>query len=133
MKILDYSPTLSRKKLKILYGTVTPCDWDKEDKPISFSLFTPQEEDILLKGDHLKSKFLKLMNKHVEVIGEERTNVFGEKYVLVKKIRRLNFPEFQLLYRNKLDNNYYELKEYAPSIAKSVLENIENQYTQHAI
>jgi hypothetical protein len=106
MRKLDYSYPLSaviwpdpepdEYVLQFYYGTVTPTSWDEEDFPVEFSVYTFEEHDIPLRGRKVERKFLKLLNKPVEVIGTEKFDDFGDRYILVKEIRPLEYMEYQI-------------------------------------
>lgn len=124
MRTFDYYlPLESRgKNLKVFCGTLTAADWNKDDKPTEFSLYTIDEADILLGSPHLKKKYLKLLNCPVEVIGERKRNGFGDEYICVKRIRRMSLPQFQLLLARERAIREFEIEESSPLIARQSLE-----------
>lgn len=125
MRPLDFKIPLfkeSKSMCKTFYGVLTPSEWDEKDRPINFSLFTINEEDIPMEAPHLKKKLLKLSNRPVEVIGKIKRDSFGDKYLFVKKIRRINYPDFKLLTQNKNECDIYDLNEYRPIIDHNQLE-----------
>ncbi len=132
MRTFDYYlPLKSRgKDLKVFYGTLTATDWNKDDEPTEFSLYTIDEADILLGSPHLKKKYLKLLNRPVEVIGERKKNEFGDEYICVKKIKRMSFPQFQLLSVRDKATREFEMEEFSPLVAIESLENFDTNYLQ---
>ena len=126
-----YLPKRARgKKLEVFYGTLTATDWDKDEKPTEFSVYTMDEADILLGSPHLKKKYLKLINRPVEVIGERKTDAFGDEYLCVKKIRRMKYSEFQFLTQRKHAAHVYDFQEFTPLLEQNIFEVIENEYLQ---
>ena len=87
MKILDYSQFTKYEKV---CGIVTPIDWDRNGKPCKYSLYTLDEEDIIIEAEHLKKKIKRLANKYVEVTGNIYTNVLGDRVIYARKIKRLS-------------------------------------------
>lgn len=88
------------KNERIYHGILTPTDWDEYEVPTEYSLFTIDEEDLLLQSSHLKKKFYSLVNKPVEVVAEARRNQWGDKYLRVKKIRQLKDSEYERITQN---------------------------------
>jgi hypothetical protein len=118
MKIIDFNTALIKKSnLQKFYGTLVPIDWDENDTPIDFAIST-FDSDIPLQADRLKKRFLKFLNKPVEVIGEGRKNSYGDEYIEVKRIKKMNFPEFQLLAKDFKKKALSQFFEYSPLIAK---------------
>lgn len=135
MRLLDYTTTTTGKsKAKVFYGTLTPTDWDKDDYPIAFSLYSIDEEDIPLEAaPHVKKKLLKLSNRPVEITGEVHTDVFGDDYVFVKKVKRLNFPQFRLLSLFQKKKEESDEATVPHLVAKNVLEKMRTDQLSCAI
>ena len=77
-------------------GVLTPIEWDAKGRPCAYSLFTWEEEDIVIQEFPKKKKLQKLKNHFVALEGKVFKNSYGEKFIRafkVKKLRRKPFPQ----------------------------------------
>lgn len=70
-------------------GTLVATGWDKLDHVIQSSLYTRDEEDILLEHKQGIKKFEPFLNQRVRVWGKIISNVIDERRICVTKIRKV--------------------------------------------
>ena len=73
-------------------GILNPIHWDRHGNIKQFSIYTDEEEDIIIEGYLDKRKLEKLLNKRVLAKGQIRTNEDGEKFIKLKSIKELTGP-----------------------------------------
>jgi len=77
------------EKDKIFEGTLVAAGWDKLDHVNQSSLYTQEDEDILLEHNSGIKKFKPYLNEKVRVLGDIISSNRDGRRVLVKKISRL--------------------------------------------
>jgi hypothetical protein len=87
-----FTPSKFRSKTKVVIGTLNPIMWDKKGKVKKFSIYSFEEEDIIIEGYRNRSKLKSLLNKKVEARGSIRRNEDGEKVIKLTKIKELKNP-----------------------------------------
>ncbi|PIR35930.1 MAG: hypothetical protein COV37_05930 [Bdellovibrio sp. CG11_big_fil_rev_8_21_14_0_20_39_38] len=85
------SRTLTNKEQSII-GTLNPIHWDKEDDVDQFSIYSDEEEDIIIEEFHNKKRLSRLINKRVLARGKIRIDENGEKHIKLKMIKELSPP-----------------------------------------
>jgi hypothetical protein len=73
----------------IIEGVLVPAGWDTSEKVVQTSLFTQQEEDILLKHSEGLAGLKPFINQKVRVVGDIESNSRNERTLLVSKISKL--------------------------------------------
>jgi hypothetical protein len=68
-------------------GIITPISWDKNDNVRGISIFTSDDEDIIISDATYFKKLRKLINKYVTVEGRVISNGFVRKMISVTKFR----------------------------------------------
>ncbi len=107
-KLLDV--TQLKNQLSSIVGIVNPIEWNSNGKIKKFSIYTTDEEDIIVESslDFRQFRRLKsLLNKKVEATGRIYANDEGEKYIKLKRIRELtrpSAPAVNTFYPNKLEH-----------------------------
>lgn len=76
---------MKTNKYKTIRGTITPISWDKQGKIVKYSIYTEDDEDILLKGGGLEKVFKRLKNKRVKIFGDFLSRLNEIKVLQVKK------------------------------------------------
>lgn len=103
---------------KTIIGTLNPINWDNDGVPNLFSIFTDDEEDIIVEGYQNRKKLLKLLNKRVIAKGILRINKDNEKLLHAKSIRELTGPTSPAMnISNSVRPNFWE-DEYSLAIPK---------------
>ena len=92
------------KKNQIFEGTLVAAGWDRLDHVNQSSLYTQDDEDILLEHGLGMKKFKPFLNQKVTIWGDIASNGREERKITVKKIIRIlddftkplveNFDEF---------------------------------------
>ncbi len=92
------------KKNQIFEGTLVAAGWDRLDHVNQSSLYTQDDEDILLEHGLGMKKFKPFLNQKVKIWGDIASNGREERKITVKKIIRIlddftkplveNFDEF---------------------------------------
>ena len=59
------------KKLEYesLVGVMGPISWNEKDEVDGYSLYTTEDEDVILKGQNLRDVFKVFKNKRVKILG----------------------------------------------------------------
>lgn len=70
-------------------GTLTAIGWDQLDHANKLSLFTPDDEDIILEHSSQVKRFAPYMNKKVKIIGDLTSSEKDGRRVAVRKISKL--------------------------------------------
>lgn len=73
-------------------GTVTPIGWDYKDHAIRYSIFTHDQEDLIVENSTLNHKLSLLLNSVVEATGVLYENKDGEKCMRLEKVQGLRGP-----------------------------------------
>lgn len=73
------------------YGVITPISWDKNNRPLKFSLYTPQGEDLLIHKEYRGHKLNQYLGEQVIVTGTLTEEIKDYKTILPKKITRVSF------------------------------------------
>ena len=77
------------KKNQVFEGTLIAAGWDRTDNVNQWSLYTPQEEDILLEHHSGIRKFKPYLNKKVRICGDITSSNKDGMKVFVRKINQL--------------------------------------------
>ena len=77
------------KKNQIFEGTLVATGWDRLDHVSQSSLYTQDEEDILLKHGSGMDKFKPFLNQKARIWGDVNSNAREERQLSVKKIIKL--------------------------------------------
>ncbi len=77
------------KKNQVFEGTLVAAGWDRLDHVNQSSLYTQEDEDILLEHGSGIKKFTPFLNQKVRICGDISTNGSEERRIIVKKISRL--------------------------------------------
>jgi hypothetical protein len=91
----------------IYEGVLTPAGWDKLDNVNQTSLFTKEDEDILLKHSNGVNQFKPFLNQKVKVLGDIKSDSRNERTLIVRKITRM----FESLQRPlfKISNQFKDM------------------------
>jgi hypothetical protein len=73
-------------------GTLNPIHWDRHGNIKKFSIYSDDQEDIIIEGYTNKTKLEKLLNKRVFAKGQVRTDEYGDKFIKLKSIKELTGP-----------------------------------------
>lgn len=57
------------KRNSIVTGVLSPIKWDSQEIPVDFSLFTNEDEDVILRGSNIARDFKLFKNKLVKLSG----------------------------------------------------------------
>jgi hypothetical protein len=77
------------KKNQIFEGTLVAAGWDRLDHVNQTSLYTQDNEDILLEHNLGIRKFKPYLNQKIRVSGDIISTIKDERRVLVRKITRI--------------------------------------------
>jgi hypothetical protein len=77
-------------KNQVVEGTLVAAGWDRSDNVNQLSLYTNDDEDILLDENLLIKDYSSFLNHRVKIWGDVVSNKREEKKIAVKKIRRLS-------------------------------------------
>lgn len=105
-------------KKQTVTGILTPIIWNKRGKPIKFSIFSDEGEDLVIKEYRYKIPLQRLLNKRVQAIGEIFNNKYGDRFIKLKKIKELtdpNSPSFQM---NSTKGEHYWDEEFSVNVPK---------------
>lgn len=86
---LFFQPHLSTIKYKTITGSLNPIKWNKQGKAIGFSIFTSEDEDIIIESYSDLKRLRKYSGYFVKVQGRIRINDFGDKSIKLFKIRKV--------------------------------------------
>ena len=81
-----------KEKEKSITGTLNPIRWDKNGRIKQFSIYSEEEEDVIIEHFQNKRKLTKLLNKRVIAVGKVRLDEEGNKYIKLKNIKELTGP-----------------------------------------
>ncbi len=70
---------------EFLTGVLSPSSWDKNDEIDGYSIFTEEEEDVILEGRDLERNFETFKNKKVRVSGKFLKTLNEERVFEVSK------------------------------------------------
>ncbi len=90
----------SKNKKKEIIGVLNPIEWDKEGEVKKYSIYTVDEEDIIIEEIFPNIKLKHLLNKKVLAKGILREDKEGQKFIKLKTIKQLiepNSPATNLL------------------------------------
>lgn len=99
-------------------GTLNPIHWDRHGRIKQFSIYSEDEEDIIIEGYPNKKKLEKLLNKRVLAKGQVRTNEDEEKFIKLKSIKELTGPTSPAISLVKPIEPGFWNEEYSLSIPK---------------
>lgn len=88
-RIAKLKKSQNTQKNQSFEGTIVAAGWDKHDHVDQSSLFTREEEDILLDHGLGINKFKPFFNQKVRILGDITTNSKAERRINVKKITRI--------------------------------------------
>jgi hypothetical protein len=93
-------------------GTLVAAGWDKLGDVNKSSLYTQEDEDIMLEHEEGIIEFKPFMNHKVRVSGVITSGVNDGRKVLVKKIHKLSkgFTKSVSLFRDEFDNLIMKLE-----------------------
>lgn len=117
------SSNLLRQNIQSVTGILNPIEWDSKGVSTKFSIYSDDEEDILLEGPITRKKIEGLVNKRVVATGSVRLNEYGEKLMRVERIEKQNGPNSCALQLPKNDLLQFWGEEYSVEVP---LENILN-------
>jgi hypothetical protein len=94
------------KKNQIFEGTLVAAGWDRLDHVNQSSLYTQDDEDILLDHRLGIEKFKPFLNQKVRISGDIISSVKDGRRILVKKISRITggFTKRIIPLRDEFDN-----------------------------
>ncbi len=113
-----------------IIGTLNPIHWDRKGKIKQFSIYSEDEEDIIIEGYQNKSKLKKLLNKRVLATGTVRTDDNGQKFIYLKKIKELTGPTSPAISLVKPPDLGLWNEEYSLSIPKEYALAQYNQFSE---
>ncbi len=87
-----FNPPSLGSKTETVIGTLNPIMWDRRGKIKKFSIYSYEDEDIIIEGFRNRAKLKNLLNKKVEAKGIIRVNEDGEKLIKLTNIRELTGP-----------------------------------------
>ena len=104
------SVSLVNKQTVTVVGTVTPIGWDLKGNPIKFSIYTRDDEDLIVENSSLNHKLCSLLNRTVEATGRLYKNRDKENCMRVEKIQELRGPSSAApaILSTVHENNFYE-------------------------
>jgi len=70
---------------KFLTGILSPISWNNQDEVEGYSLFTADDEDILLRGRNLEGKFEMFKNQRVKISGNFLASFNGARVFEVNR------------------------------------------------
>ncbi len=86
------SPMPVERKSQTVVGTLVPIAWDRRGKPIKFSIYSDEGEDLIVKEYHHKNQLRNLKNRRVLAEGVLYSNRRGDKFIKLKKIEEILGP-----------------------------------------
>lgn len=89
LKQRRYEKKMKVLKDQIFEGTLVAAGWDELDHITQSSLYTQEDEDILLEHNLGMKKFLPFLNEKVRITGDIVSSVKDGRRVLVKEITPL--------------------------------------------
>ena len=94
------------QKKHVFEGTLVAAGWDRLDHVNQSSLYTQDDEDILLEHNLGIEKFKPYLNQKVRISGDIISTIKDGRRVLVKKISRLagGFTKEKIPLRDEFDN-----------------------------
>ena len=94
------------KKFQTFEGTLVAAGWDRQDNVNQSSLYTQDDEDILLDHNLGIRKFKPYLNQKVRISGDIISSNRDGRRVLVKKISRITggFTKTIIPLRDEFDN-----------------------------
>ena len=94
------------QKNHVFEGTLVAAGWDRLDHVNQSSLYTQDDEDILLEHNLGIRKFKPFLNQKVRITGDIISTIRDGRRVLVKKISRLTggFTKAAVPLRDEFDN-----------------------------
>jgi len=84
---------MKTNKQKTVTGVLSPIRWNSNDEIIEYSVYTENDEDIILRGNNLDSNFRFFKNQKVKVSGNFLSSSNSEDDLRVfkaSKIQKLN-------------------------------------------
>jgi transcription termination factor Rho len=99
-------------------GTLNPINWDRFGKIKQFSIYSEDEEDIIVVSYSNKRKLEKLLNKRVLAKGQVKIDENGDKYIRLKSIKELTGPTSPAINLAKPIESTFWNDEYSLSIPK---------------
>lgn len=87
-----FSPSSYGRRLEKVIGILNPIMWDRRGAVQKFSIYSHDEEDIIIEGFKNKIKLKLLLGKKVEAKGRIQTNDDGEKVIKLSSIKELIGP-----------------------------------------
>ena len=99
-------------------GILNPIHWNRHGRIKQFSIYSEDEEDIIIEGYSNKRKLEKLLNKRVLAKGQVRTNGDGEKFINLKSIEELTGPTSPAISLIRPIKSGFWNEEYSLSIPK---------------
>ena len=92
-------PRIWQKSKKTVVGHLAPIAWDDEGAATKFSIYTYEDDDLIVEGNYRIDNLKKLINKPVYAIGFIREQSNGDKFIdpiLVREHKSTNFTSIGL-------------------------------------
>ena len=84
--------TATTDNCQIITGVLNPIHWDRNGKIRKFSIYSEDEEDIIIEGYLNKQKLESLLSKRVLGKGKIRVNKNCEKFIRLRSIKEIAGP-----------------------------------------
>lgn len=84
------SVTINKESEESIVGTLNPISWDRNDGIKQFSIYSTDEEDIIIEGYTNKRKLIGMLNKRVLAKGNIRIDENGDKFIRIKEIKKIS-------------------------------------------
>lgn len=106
------------KHEETIRGILNPIRWDKYGRVTQYSIYSEEEEDIIILDRVHRKKLEKLVNQHVQAKGKVIQVDEDTKYLRLKNIKALTGPNTPLNpHFGSFDKNFWD-EEYSLSIPK---------------
>ncbi|OFZ26191.1 hypothetical protein A2326_03715 [candidate division WWE3 bacterium RIFOXYB2_FULL_41_6] len=81
---------MKTNKRKTVTGVLSPIRWNSNDEIVEYSVYTENDEDIILRGNNLDSNFKFFKNQKVKVSGNFLSSSDDLRVFQASKIQKLN-------------------------------------------
>lgn len=113
-----FPPSLLRGKTQTIFGVLNPIMWDRRGKVKKFSIYSSEDEDIIIEGYRNRHKLKALLNRRVEAQGLIRMNDDGEKIIRLNQIKEITGPNSPaMMSPSNLDSSIWN-EEFSVSIPR---------------
>ncbi len=117
-----WNDTFNIKKLTSkedsITGVLNPIHWDRHGRVKQFSIYSDEEEDVIIEKGFDRKKLLRLLNKRVLAKGKIQTNSNGDKFISLKAIKEVSGPTSPATHTHNLMTPSLWGEEYSISIPK---------------